>query len=167
MHTADTCNDITVPHSQLAITFDGNTQFTSGQNSNCCLCEHIIDFCLYLWLSDSDHSLEVRVYGPFYWALHHCSYVSLVLKVPVVPDVVLWLVVFSGEIASGALAWDFDHGELFTIAGEITRCLAWTGIPSVLLLLRCNTKETAIQQSQFQCWFVGNHSTREAYKSLV
>lgn len=50
-----------------------------------------------------------------------------------VPDVVLRLVVFPGEIASRALAGDFDHGELFTVAGEITGRLAWTGIPAVLL----------------------------------
>lgn len=115
-------------------------------NLNWCLYENIIDFCLYLWLSVSDYRLEVILYGPFYWALHHCSYMSLVLKVPVVPDVVLWLVVFPGEIASRALAGDFDHGELFAVAGEITGRLAWTGICTVLLLLCCNTMKKAFQQ---------------------
>lgn len=68
------------------------------------------------------------------------------MKVPVVPDVVLGLVVFPGEIASRALAGDFDHGELFTVAGEITGRLARTGICTVLLLLRCNTMTKAFQQ---------------------
>lgn len=55
-----------------------------------------------------------------------------------VPDVVLGLVILPGEIASGALAWDLDHGELFTVTSEITGRLARTGICAVLLLLRCN-----------------------------
>lgn len=58
----------------------------------------------------------------------------------VIPDVVLGLVILPGQIASRALAGDFDHGELFTVAGEITGRLARTGICAVLLLLRCNTK---------------------------
>lgn len=118
-----------------------------------------MDFCFYLWSSAADHRVEVVVYGPVYWAPHGCSYVSLVLrKVPVVPDVVLRLVVFPGEIASRALAGDFDHGELFTVAGEITGRLAWTGVPCVLLLLCCNAVKTAVQQlhtgsvSEPICW---------------
>lgn len=63
----------------------------------------------------------------------------------VVPDVVLGLVVLPGEIASRALAGDLDHGELFTVAGEITGRLARTGIGAVLLLLRCNTMAKKIK----------------------
>lgn len=144
-----------VPDNQLAITRLPNSKKINcppETNLNWCLYENIIDFCLYLWLSVSDYRLEVILYGPFYWALHHRSYVSLVLlKVPVIPDVVLWLVVFPGEIASRALAGDFDHGELFTVAGEITGRLAWTGICTVLLLLCCNTMKKAFQQIGSVC----------------
>lgn len=68
------------------------------------------------------------------------------MKVPVIPDVVLGLVIFPGEIASRPLTRDFDHGELFTVAGEITGRLARTGICTVLLLLCCNTMTKTFQQ---------------------
>ena len=68
------------------------------------------------------------------------------MSFPVVPDVVLRLVVFPGEIASRALAGDFNHGELFTVAGEITGRLAWTAVPGVLLLLCCSTMEKEMSQ---------------------
>lgn len=149
--------------SQLAITRLPNTNNfhypPKDKNIYWCLYENIIDFCLYLWLSFIDYRVEVAVYGPFYWALDHCSYLSLVLlKVPLVPDVVLWLVILPGEIASRALAGDFDHGELFTVASEITGRLAWTGVCTVLLLLCYNTTKksvsTDIERASFSADFL-------------
>lgn len=111
--------------------------------------ENTIKFCCYLWVFISNYKLEVIVYGPptvlfffFNGVLHHhlCRNLLVFLRPqPVIPDVVLGLVVLPGEIASRALAGDLDHGELFTVAGEITGRLARTGIGAVLLLLCCNT----------------------------
>lgn len=88
-----------------------------------------------------------------YWALHHCSLSLVLVKGPVVPDVVLGLVIFPGEIASRALAGDFDHGELFTVASEITGRLAWTGVCAVLLLLCYNTKKNQCFNRHTGGWF--------------
>lgn len=65
------------------------------------------------------------------------------------PDVVLRLVVFPGQVAGGAFAGDFDHGELLPVAGEITGRLAGTGIPAVLLQLSWGHKRS------LTLWFAG------------
>lgn len=59
----------------------------------------------------------------------------------VTPDIVLWLVVLPGEIASRTLAGDFHHGKLFAVTGEITGRLTRTGIGTVLLILCCKERK--------------------------
>lgn len=50
-----------------------------------------------------------------------------------VPDVVLRLGVFPGEVPGRALAGDLDHGQLLAVARQVAGRLARTGVPSALL----------------------------------
>ena len=56
-----------------------------------------------------------------------------------VPDVILCLVVLPGEVAGGALAGDLDHGQLFTVAGQVAGDLAGARVPGALLEQGCGT----------------------------